>query len=108
MSSRDKLAEHANQAIAACVPPRSAAVTPMFLARKPAGNAGRRAEPSGLAGGTGAIPLSAAATPALKHTRRATMKPRLVYLYGPPAVGKLAVASELSAQTGIRLIRLHE
>lgn len=31
----------------------------------------------------------------------------LVYLYGPPAVGKLTVASELSAATGFRLFHNH-
>ena len=31
----------------------------------------------------------------------------LVYLYGPPAVGKLTVASELQRQTGLRLFHNH-
>lgn len=33
--------------------------------------------------------------------------PTLVYLYGPPAVGKLTVATELQAQTGMRLFHNH-
>ena len=32
---------------------------------------------------------------------------RLVYLYGPPAVGKLTVARELSALTGFKLMHNH-
>jgi hypothetical protein len=32
---------------------------------------------------------------------------RLVYLYGPPAVGKLTVARELAALTGFRLLHNH-
>lgn len=31
----------------------------------------------------------------------------LVYLYGPPAVGKLTVASELQRRTGLRLLHNH-
>jgi len=34
-------------------------------------------------------------------------KPTLVYLYGPPAVGKLTVAIELRHQTGFRLFHNH-
>jgi len=34
-------------------------------------------------------------------------EPRLVYLYGPPAVGKLTVASALSAHTGMPLFHNH-
>jgi len=33
--------------------------------------------------------------------------PTLVYLYGPPAVGKLTIATELHAQTGWRLFHNH-
>ncbi len=33
--------------------------------------------------------------------------PTLVYLYGPPAVGKLTVATELEALTGMRLFHNH-
>lgn len=33
--------------------------------------------------------------------------PTLVYLYGPPAVGKLTIATELQAQTGWRLFHNH-
>jgi hypothetical protein len=32
---------------------------------------------------------------------------RLVYLYGPPAVGKLTVARELAALTGFKLLHNH-
>ena len=32
---------------------------------------------------------------------------RLVFIYGPPAVGKLAVATELSKQTGFKLFHNH-
>jgi hypothetical protein len=35
------------------------------------------------------------------------MTPTLVYLYGPPAVGKLTVATELHALTGIPLFHNH-
>lgn len=34
-------------------------------------------------------------------------RPQLVYLYGPPAVGKLTVAKALEAQTGYRLFHNH-
>lgn len=34
-------------------------------------------------------------------------QPVLVYLYGPPAVGKLTVATELHQQTGMRLFHNH-
>jgi hypothetical protein len=33
--------------------------------------------------------------------------PTLVYIYGPPAVGKLTVATELEQQTGFRLFHNH-
>lgn len=33
--------------------------------------------------------------------------PTLVYMYGPPAVGKLTVATELEEQTGFRLFHNH-
>lgn len=36
-----------------------------------------------------------------------TRPPTLVYIYGPPAVGKLTVAMELEEQTGFRLFHNH-
>lgn len=35
------------------------------------------------------------------------MPPTLLYLYGPPAAGKLTIASAVAAQTGIRLFHNH-
>ena len=35
------------------------------------------------------------------------MKPRLVYLYGPPAAGKLTIARRVAERTGFRLFHNH-
>lgn len=43
----------------------------------------------------------------LKQTALMSTVPTVVYIYGPPAVGKLTVATALHAQTGYRLFHNH-
>lgn len=43
----------------------------------------------------------------LRNTRVMSVPGTLVYLYGPPAVGKLTVAAELQRRTGFRLFHNH-
>lgn len=35
------------------------------------------------------------------------MAPRMIFLYGPPAVGKLTVANLVSERTGFRVLHNH-